>query len=66
MYSAYQGVDEITNTEDLRRYDRQCDYVLAMQQAFFELYQSPTVADSDAKLKKETSVEKIKLVVGVN
>ena len=65
MYKAYQGVDEITNTEDLRRYDRQCDYILEMQEAFMDVQRSSSAADSDSKLKKENNIENIKLVIGL-
>lgn len=67
MEKAYQGIDEITNTEDLRRYSRQCDYVLEMQEAFLNLLRSQTVADADAKLKKDgNNIDKIKLIVGLD
>ncbi len=67
MEKAYQGVDEITNTEDLRRYSRQCDYVLEMQEAFLNLLRSQTVAEADARLKKDSgSVDKIKLIIGLD
>ena len=65
MYKAYQGMDEITNTEDLRRYSRQCDYILEMQEAFIDTQRSSTAADSDSKLKKENNIENIKLVIGL-
>ncbi len=65
MYKAYQGIDEITNTEDLRRYDRQCDYIISMQNAFINTLQSPMASDNDAKLRKETNIENIKLVINL-
>lgn len=65
MYKVYQGIDEITNTEDLRRYDRQCDYILDMQDAFMETQRSPNAADTDSKLKRESNTENIKLVIGL-
>lgn len=65
MLKAYQGVDEITNTEDLRRYDRQCDYILEMQDAFIDLQRSNGAPDADAKLKREGNIENIKLVIGL-
>ncbi len=65
MEKAYSGIDEITNAEDLRRYSRQCDYILEMQDAFFALLRSQTVADADAKLKKDNGIDKIKLIVGL-
>lgn len=65
MLKAYQGVVEITNTEDLRRYDRQCDYILEMQEAFLATQRGSGAAEADAKLKRESSIENIKLVVGL-
>ena len=62
---AYNGVDEITNTEDLRRYSRQCDYILEMQEAFIKTMRGTTAAESDNKLKRENDIEKIRLVVGL-
>ena len=66
MAKAYRGIDEIANTEDLRRYDRQCDYILEMQQAFLSTIHNPLAADSDSKLKHETAIDKIKLIIGLN
>lgn len=66
MAKAYQGMTEITNLEDLRRYDRQCNRMIAMQAAYLELLRSSTVADADSKLNKETNIDKIKLIVGIN
>lgn len=65
MLKAYQGVHEITNTEDLRRYDRQCDYVLEMQDAFINIQRASDAAEVDAKLKRESNIENIKLVIGL-
>lgn len=62
---AYYGVNEITNNEDLRRYSRQCDRILEMQGAFIATMRSPTAAESDSKLRRETNIEKIRLVVGL-
>ena len=61
----YNGVEEITNTEDLRRYSRQCDYILEMQEAFSKTMRSQTAAESDNKLKRENDIEKIRLVIGL-
>lgn len=66
MYKAYSDVSEITNTEDLRRYSRQCDRLIDLQKAFIEIQQSPTVQEVDNSLKRETSIDKIKLVVGLD
>lgn len=65
MYKAYRGLSEITNTEDLRRYSRQCDYILEMQQAFITLLRSNNADDAESKLKRESNIEKIKAVIGL-
>ena len=65
MEKAYQGVDEITNTEDLRRYARQCDYILEMQEAFIKLMRSPLAEDSDRNLKREKDISKIRTIIGL-
>ena len=65
IVKAYHGVDEITNSEDLRRYSRQCDRILEMQQAFINTMQGQTAAESDNKLRRENDIEKIRLVVGL-
>ena len=65
MYKSYLGVEEITNSEDLRRYGRQCDYILGMQEAFLETQRSSNASDADAKLKRESNIENIKLVIGL-
>ena len=66
IYKAYSDVSEITNTEDLRRYNRQCDRIIDMQQTFIELQQKPTAQEADNSLKRETAIDKIKLVVGLD
>lgn len=66
MKKAYDDFDDIANMEDFRRYDRQCDRILEMQQAFLNLLGSGTVNDADSRLKKETDISKIKLVLGLN
>ena len=65
MYKAYQGVDAITNNEDLRRYSRQCDYIIEMQQAFLTTIRGNDASDADSRLKRENSIENIKLVIGL-
>lgn len=65
MLKAYSNVDEITNQEDLRRYSRQCDYILEMQEAFLKTIAGELATDSDNKLRRESDVEKIKLVIGL-
>ena len=65
MAKAYKGLDEITNSEDLRRYDRQSDYILEMQEAFIAILRGNNAADTDNKLKRESNIEKIKIVIGL-
>ena len=65
MKKAYDSLDEIANNEDLRRYMRQCDNVMVMQEAFKELLRSDYASSSDTQLKRETDIEKIKAVVGL-
>lgn len=62
---AYNGVEEITNTEDLRRYNRQCDYILEMQDAFIRTMRGQNAAECDNKLKRENDIEKVRLVIGL-
>lgn len=62
---AYKGVSEITNTEDLRRYNRQCDYLLGVQRAFSAALHSSTVMSTDNTLKRESDIDKIKLAIGI-
>ena len=66
MIKAYDDFGEIANQEDLRRYDRQCDRILEMQQAFLDLLASETVQEADNRLKRESDITKIKLVLGLN
>lgn len=66
MMKFYDSSDEITNTEDLRRYSRQCDSVIEMQEAFLRLIQGEYASNADTKLKRETDIEKIKAVIGLN
>jgi len=65
MKKAYDSLDEIANNEDLRRYMRQCDNGMVMQEAFKELLRSDYASSSDTQLKRETDIEKIKAVVGL-
>ncbi len=62
---AYKGISEITNTEDLRRYSRQCDYLLGVQQSFSAALHGSTVMETDNTLRRETDIDKIKLVIGI-
>lgn len=65
MIKVYDDTDDIANSEDLRRYSRQCDAVIEMQEAFLKLLSSDLAASSDAQLKRETDIGKIKAVVGL-
>ena len=65
LEKAYHGVAEVTNNEDLRRFSRQCDKILEMQQAFITTMRSNTAAESDNKLRRENDIEKIRLVIGL-
>ena len=65
MIKAYKGLGEITNTEDLRRYDRQSDYILGMQQAFINVIRGGNATELDAKLKRENDIDKIKVIIGL-
>ena len=61
----YQGLNEINNTEELRRYSLQCDNVLEMQEAFIKTLRSETAADIDKKLRQENDLSRIRLAVGL-
>lgn len=65
MMKVYDDFDEIANAEDLRRYSRQCDAVLEMQEAFLKLLSSELASNSDMQLKRETDIGKIKTVIGL-
>lgn len=62
---SYHGIDEIANTEDLRRYNRQCTYILEMQEAFLNAIHNPDAASIDTQLKKVSELDKIQLIVGI-
>ena len=66
LKKVYDSSADIANLEDLRRYDRQVDSILQMQQSFIKLLTSDVVNESDNRLKKESDIEKIKLVLGLN
>lgn len=66
MKKAYDDFDEIANQEDLRRYDRLCDRIDEMQQAFLKLLSSELVQDANNRLKSESDISKIKLIIGLN
>lgn len=65
MLKAYDNIDEITHYEDLRRYARQCDAILEMQEAFLRILQTDRASATDASLKRETDIERIKTFVGL-
>ncbi len=65
LQKAYKGVGEITNSEDLRRYNRQCDNLLNVQQTFLSALHSPVASETDNSLRRETDIDKIKLVIGI-
>lgn len=65
MEKVYGGISEITNKDELRRYNRQCDNLLAMQQVFIAAIHSEMAVNKDNMLKHETEIEKIKLVIGM-
>lgn len=65
MQDLYLDIEDITNLEDLRRYSRQLDSTAAMQQAFLNTLRSDLVIDANNRLKRESDVEKIKLIVGL-
>ena len=66
MEKVYRAIDDIGTLEDLNRYSRQCDAIVAMQQAYMALLKSDLAEDTDARLKRENDVEKIKLIIGVD
>ncbi len=65
MEDIYLDFNEITNLEDLRRYTRQLDNTAVMQEAFLNTIRGDLVLEADNKLKHESEVDKIKLVVGL-
>lgn len=65
MMKVYDDFDDIANAEDLRRYSRQCDAVIEMQEAFLKLLSSDLAANSDMQLKRESDIGKIKAIIGL-
>lgn len=65
LQDLYLDIDDISNLEDLRRYSRQLDNTANMQQAFVSTLRSELVIDANNRLKRESDVEKIKLIVGL-
>jgi hypothetical protein len=65
LADAYDDFGDITNTEDLRRYLRQTDAYIAMQEAFLRLIASDYASSSDSQLKRESDLERIKTVIGL-
>lgn len=66
LLKAYEGVSEVANREDLLRYDRQCDRIEEMQQAFLRTMNSEVAADTDNRLRRENDIERIKIAIGLN
>ena len=62
---SYRAITEIASTEDLRRYERECQLLLRIQNYFVEAISSPAGADIDSRLNKVKDVDKILLIVGV-
>ena len=65
MLKVYDDFGDIENNDDLHRYDRQCDGVIEMQQAFQKLLESDIASSTDMQLKRETDIERIKAAVGL-
>ncbi|MBQ9418385.1 MAG: hypothetical protein IJU19_07410 [Bacteroidales bacterium] len=65
LEKAYMAISSIGTTEDVARYGRQCEAIIAMQSAYLALLQGDLVEDTDRRLGGEDDVEKIKLIVGV-
>lgn len=65
LIKVYRGIDEITNSEDMRRYSRQCDNIIAMQQRVLDIIAGETVNDIDERLRKESDIDKIRLTFGL-
>lgn len=65
MEKVYDDFGDITNSEDLRRYARQTDAILVMQQGFIKILLSDYASSTDSQLKRETDIEKIKTVIGL-
>lgn len=66
VIKAYNGIEQIANSEDLRRYSLECDNIIEMQEAFIRTMRSSVAEDCDKNLKREYDVTKIRLVVGLN
>ena len=66
VLKSYNGIEQISNAEDLRRYSLQCDNIIEMQEAFIRTMRSSIAEDCDKNLRHETDVAKIRLVVGLN
>lgn len=66
LEKVYDDFDDITNYDELRRYSRQCDQTIQMQEKFFNALTGDYIADIDAKLKRVSEVDKIKLIVGMS
>ena len=49
----------------MRRYSRQCDNIIAMQQRVLDIIAGETVNDIDERLRKESDIDKIRLTFGL-
>lgn len=62
---SYRAVKEIANTEDLRRYERQCAALHDVQKYFVDAINSPSAVETDSRLDKVKDISKILLVIGI-
>lgn len=60
-----QAITEITTLGDLAAYQRQCDSLLTLQQAFLNLLASDLASDADIKLRGEADPDRILIVLGL-
>ena len=65
MERSYQAMSEIATVDDLQRYSRQCDYLIEVQEAFIRLMHSEYALENDNRMKKESDVDKIKVMLGL-
>ena len=65
MEKVYQAVSEINNLDDLRRYQRQCAYLIRVQEAFFKLMRSEYANENDNRLRREDNIDNIRIMLGL-
>lgn len=65
MMKVFDDFDEITTLDEMRRYSRQCDYTIGMQEAFLRVISGEDPAAVDSRLYRESDIEKIKSVIGM-